>query len=140
VYQIELRDPELNTKLFTLLTIVADLIALNRLFVYCMGYFWPFSLAGRVACRQWIFPAYDQVFIAPICILITGLVLGVFAVPRFSSPAVYLAFASFVLISMRLGMRPSLETWRLTGGHRIVSIDVPTGSGKKKQQWARTSA
>jgi hypothetical protein len=95
-------------------------VPLIRAGIYCGGYMPPISLLGRLATGRWIIPGYDKVFAAPLLAVGVGsAILGVGTLleldPLFSHS---ISIAS--VLSICLGMGPSLLAWRLTGEHRIV--------------------
>jgi len=53
-----------------------------RFLVYRDGYAPPISLWGRIRTFRWIVPGYDQVFLAPLCTLL----VGILAFDRFRPP------------------------------------------------------
>ena len=93
--------------------------AVARIITYCYSYQPPINLMGRLVHRRWIIPGYDQIFIAPILALFVA-VVGWY-VPVWTGVArLYVTPAAVTLAWWTLfGMGPSLQTWRLTGNHRI---------------------
>jgi hypothetical protein len=94
-------------------------LALLRLAIYIGSYAPPMTVWGRIRTLRPIIPGYDQVLLAPICVLLIGLL----AFDRFRPPGlddlVFLPIAEAVATAVALTTGPSLERWRLTGQHRI---------------------
>lgn len=92
----------------------------GRIATYMQGYAAPVGLMGRIRSFRWIIPGYDQIFVAPICMVL----IGVLAIDRFRPPGISeelilpIALAMALIVSKTVG--PDLERWRLTGNHRIV--------------------
>jgi hypothetical protein len=92
-----------------------------RIFLYCNGYMPPLSLFGRLALGRLIIPGYDKVFLAP---LVTVLVcVAATTLPIWSGISHIVAVSIGVTASwwILFGMGPNLNTWRLTGSHRIIN-------------------
>ncbi len=91
-----------------------------RLIRYTIYHRPPISFLGRLATGRWIIPGYDRILVAPLLALAFGVALVpiCFQVGLDSLLAYPMAIGTFLFIC--LGMGPSLETWRLTGNHRIV--------------------
>ncbi len=91
-----------------------------RLACYCDGYWPPISLFGRLVQGRWIIPGYDQVFVAPLLALVVAVAAWFVplwtGVPRLIVNPIALTVTWWILF----GMGPSLQTWRLTGNHRIT--------------------
>jgi hypothetical protein len=80
----------------------------------------PISLVGRLAHGRWIIPNYDQAWVAPILVVVVGLA-AMFVAGKSIAPAVVVMPVAFTLVWWILfGMGPSLQSWRLTGNHRIA--------------------
>lgn len=95
-------------------------LTLYRLFSRLNGYGAPTGILGRIFTGRWIIPRFDQVFVAPFVILLAG-GLGVPTLDRLGIPPEHaIALTEALVVFIALTMRPTLEQWRLTGGHRIV--------------------
>lgn len=93
-----------------------------RVGIYVAGHWPPLSLLGRLATGRFIIPGYDRVFAAPL----VALLLAIFG-PQFfmqlglaTLPACTLSVLAQLLALTCLG--PDLQTWRLTGQHRIAEF------------------
>jgi hypothetical protein len=93
--------------------------ALIRVIVYIAYFRPPISFWGRIFTGRWIIPGYDYVFLAPLAVIITGVLLAHALSLAGASAAVALAggFAGTLLIS--LIAPPTRRQWLLTGKHRI---------------------
>jgi hypothetical protein len=124
-------DPDLvHRHALTIFYLLLFAPPLLRSMIYCSGNRPPISLAGRMATMRWIIPTYDRVLAAPL--LGAGVTLALFGCSLVDSRhdrwLLPLGAAAVLLISLGLG--PSLRSWRLTGGHRIVpglQTDSPQG-------------
>jgi len=91
-----------------------------RLYIYVKGYIFPITLWARIWTGRWILPGYDQVFVAPICSFLAGL-LSLLLLREASVPLeIALPSATALTLLVALVMPPRLRHWRLTGRHRIV--------------------
>jgi hypothetical protein len=90
-----------------------------RLCDYCIGYWPPISLMGRLVHGRWIIPGYDQVFVAPLLSLLVAVAAWFVpmwtGLPRLMVTPVAVTLTWWILF----GMGPTLRTWRLTGNHRM---------------------
>jgi hypothetical protein len=78
------------------------------------------SLYRRCVTGRWIVPGYDQVLVAPLCVLVLAWFLP-FLMPRTRlSGEISLAICVAVLVLVSRGMGPSWPRWLLTGNHRLV--------------------
>lgn len=94
----------------------------GRLIRYCLAYWPPISLWGRICTGRWIIPRYDQVFVAPFTALVVGAALsGLLIGLRLPQDAALSISVSAVLI-IALTMGPSLSEWQLTGLHRMNPV------------------
>jgi hypothetical protein len=98
-----------------------------RLLLYCGTCRPPISLAGRLATRRFIIPSYDQIFVAPLLVLLIGM-----GGPRIlwhweANDSLTAGIAMFAMVAVALGMGPNFSRWQLTGNHRIV-VRRPAGS------------
>ena len=95
-------------------------LALGRTSIYRSGYAAPINFWGRLRTFRWVIPGYDQVYLAPLCTIL----VGVLAVDRFRPAGLVddtflpVALAAAFLVTLTTG--PSLARWRLTGRHRIT--------------------
>ncbi len=96
------------------------ILAFGRASLYGLGYAPPISLWGRLRTSRWIVPGHDQVYLAPLCTIL----VGVLALDRFRPPGLvddtFLPIALAVACLVALTTGPSLARWRLTGRHRIT--------------------
>ncbi len=95
-----------------------------RLVTYCRCHHAPIGSWGRICTFRWIIPGYDQVFVAPVLVLLIVAFLpgwlhawGVEGCLRYSVSLSLILFAC-------LTMPPSLRRWQLTGEHRLVAGNV----------------
>jgi hypothetical protein len=103
-----------------LLVVVSSLYCLQRLLSYCWHCRPPINLWGRIFTGRWIVPGYDQVLVAPLCVLVLAWFLP-FLMPRTRlSGEISLAICVAVLVLVSRGMGPSWPRWLLTGNHRLV--------------------
>jgi len=102
-----------------LFIMLALYVACWRAAVYCVMYRPPISLLGRIFTGRLIIPRYDKIFIAPICILLAGLLLplGLIKMGYYGTWIFELSF--FLMFFLALSLPPNLREWRLTGAHRI---------------------
>lgn len=95
------------------------ILSFGRLLVYRAHCFPPISLLGRICTGKLIIPKHDQIYVAPIAIVLVGLA-SVKALLWIGWP---LLIASPVSISLMwtaaLNLGPTLEKWHLTGVHRV---------------------
>jgi len=93
--------------------------ALIRVIIYIANFRSPISFWGRIFTARWIIPGYDYVFLAPLAVVITGVLLAPALALAGASAAIALAggFAGTLLIS--LIAPPTRRHWLLTGRHRI---------------------
>ena len=97
----------------------SGILAFLRLGIYCSGYGSPISLWGRLATFRWIIPSYDQVFATPLFMVVAGL-FGSSIFASLNVPFVYGApLLLAVMVALAFTMPPSLDDWRLIGGHRV---------------------
>ncbi len=100
-------------------------LAMTRLSLYFKGHHPPISIWGRLVTGRWIIPAYDAIFVAPLCILLVAVVLCpilIFTIgisPLFAVPVTVILMG---LCAMNLG--PTRVHWLLTSPCQIVpSLD-----------------
>ncbi len=98
--------------LFTVLSIV-------RLGIYADLCRSPISLWGRIRTGRWIIPGYDQIFVAPLCILLTGICFPCVFITLGLKPPYYAELTIFLMIYMSLALGPSLKKWLLTGQYHL---------------------
>ncbi len=91
-----------------------------RVAIYCNGYLPPLSLLGRLGHGRPIIPGYDQVFIAPLLALAVGAAVPLVPWATGLDPLIAVPSAVVLTTWILLLMGPSLQTWRLTGYHRIT--------------------
>jgi hypothetical protein len=95
------------------------LIALIRLVRYVNMTAAPISILGRLRTLRLVIPAYDQVFVAPLAIMVAGPSVMAIAETAGASSALIAALGVGVMVLIALNMGPNLRSWRLTGGQRI---------------------
>jgi hypothetical protein len=95
-------------------------ISVFRVGKYTSGCVSPISILGRIATGRLIVPGFDRVFVTPIL----SSAVALFATTVMAACNAPLAFLYCVppsvglFVNMNFG--PSLQTWRLTGGHRLT--------------------
>jgi hypothetical protein len=105
-----------SVSLFVMLVIY---VALFRTGAYGGIYRPPISLLGRIFTGRLIIPRYDKIYIAPICILLAGVVLPLGLLKMGYSGTWIFELSFFLMFFLALSLPPSLREWRLTGAHRI---------------------
>jgi hypothetical protein len=104
-----------------------------RLAIYIDGHRSPVNIWGRIMTGRWIIPRYDQVFIAPLLIVVAG-PLSVYCLHAARLPLDVAATIGIgMMTAVALVAPPRLRRWRLTGQHRIVPA-IPTNQPKAKAQ------
>jgi hypothetical protein len=107
---------------------------MSRLQTYCLGYASPISLWGRILTLRWIIPGHDQVFLAPMAIVVVA-GCGEVLVLQFPAFVPYIAPAGVTLIFLcAFNLGPSLKRWRLTGNHRLVPASLMARQQSEVQQ------
>ena len=122
-------DGKDKADVLTMLCFYATIACLvTRLFTYCRFYWPPISLWGRIRTFRWIVPGYDQVFVAPIGILLTGIIapLGLRSIGLAPDIAIPISLSLVLVVTLNVG--PTLRGWQLTGSHRVVP-----GIGKSQE-------
>ncbi|HXT59852.1 MAG TPA: hypothetical protein VN699_14540, partial [Pirellulales bacterium] len=105
----------------SLLYFLPLLIVFRRLRVYLSNHRSPIGLLGRLLTLRWIIPSYDQVFAAPLCILLT-LLFAPAAIDSWSVrlgvplPTPHLVITLALLEALNLG--PTVKCWHLTSACR----------------------
>ncbi len=93
-----------------------------RFLVYISdGYLPPVSLGARIATGHLIIPGFDKILLAPLCIVATSL-LSPIVLPALGLdiPGCFSVWIALVATAL-FGLGPSLNDWRLTGAHSIVT-------------------
>lgn len=112
------------TKIFIIVGIVMSTV---RTVVFCAVCWSPISLAGRLRTGRLIIPGYDQVLVAPLLILATGVLLPGMLIDL-GAPLPFVAAAvAPLLVVLTFGMGPTLEQWRLTGAYRLIVMPALEG-------------
>ncbi len=93
--------------------------AIVRCVIYFREYRAPISLLGRLATRQWIFPAYDRAWLP--MVLAALLAYATFSLAALAPLTVGGPICLGIGMAILLGMPPSMRDWALTGNHRIVA-------------------
>jgi hypothetical protein len=82
----------------------------------------PISIAGRIATRRLIIPAYDKILVAPVLIAVLAL-SGPTFLPLYGSGSqavvIHPLLCSLSLLLAFFG-EPPMDEWLLTGNHRLV--------------------
>lgn len=111
-----LGSPPISVGLFVFLVIH---IAFYRAGIYVGIYRPPISLLGRFFTGRLVIPRYDKIYVAPICVLLSGTVLP-FGLHHLGLGKVWnLELCFFLVVFLALSLPPSLREWRLTGAYRI---------------------
>jgi hypothetical protein len=106
------------------------MMVLGRIIAYTEGYAPPISLWGRIRTFRWIIPGYDQIFVAPLCVVLIGMLAVDRFRPAFLSDEVALAGGLALAMMVATTAGPDLTRWRLTGRHRLV----PSNTKKAGQE------
>jgi len=102
-----------------LLVPLAVLVAFWRIVVYGGINHPPISLMGRIFTGRLIIPGYDKIFIAPICILLAGILLP-FVLDYYGVVTEWnFEICFFLIFFLAFSLPPTLNKWRLTGAYRI---------------------
>ena len=101
--------------------LVSAVVALWRLGIYHAGCRPPVSNRGRLATGSLIIPGYDQVFLAPLCVVVIGACAPPTLVLLGAGPKEALAVTLSLVFFAAIALGPTLHTWRTTGRHRIVA-------------------
>lgn len=91
----------------------------GRIANYCAIHWPPISLWGRIWTFRWIIPGYDQVLLAPLCVLLV-VVASVMTCILGAPPGIVIPLALSLELLITLNMGPTVKRWRLTGNHRIA--------------------
>jgi len=102
-----------------LVFVFAFVAALLRLALYCSNVGPPFSVLGRLASGQLIQPGFDQVFLTPLAVILTGIAGGMVVKHSGSwyASATSCVFALLWLLLFIGG--PTRQSWILTGRLRF---------------------
>jgi hypothetical protein len=121
VFQIAASNDAQPLELGTAIVWGGAILAFLRFVSRFAGRLPPISILGRIATGNFFIPRYDQIFLAPLCICATAIGLaGARALVSFSDP-VLAGISATVLGAMALGLPPSPNRWRLTGGYRMIA-------------------
>ena len=127
------RDPKDKLGLLLLAGLPAAFSSLGRLIIYGLGYVSPISFWARIWTFRWIIPGYDQIFVAPLCSPLAGVMTGALLYACGLPLEVCLPPAYGVAVLVALVTPPRLRRWRLTGQHRLVPV-ITTTAGQKYVQ------
>jgi hypothetical protein len=97
-----------------------------RLGIYMQGYQSPLTLWGRIAKFRLIIPGYDQIFVAPICMLLIAPIALAVLESRGLQMEICCSIAIGMTMFCALLTPPRLR--RLTGRHRIVHAVQPSNT------------
>ncbi|HEV3435866.1 MAG TPA: hypothetical protein VG122_00810 [Gemmata sp.] len=103
-----------------------------RILLYCHSYLPPLSLLGRLSLGRLIIPGYDKVFIAPLLTMLMFVAADTLPFWSGVTHLVAVSIGSTMSWWILFGMGPSLDSWRLTGNHRIVKGVLLTGEHQKR--------
>ncbi len=104
-------------------------LIISRLGLYLPGHSSPINFWGRLFTFRWIIPAYDRVFVAPLCIIavqIAGLVWLILN-KEFLVLIVPATVSAMIFCALNIG--PTRHNWRLTAPARLAA----TAAGKDKR-------
>jgi hypothetical protein len=126
-----IRDPDARLAISGgVFGLVMFFLPFARICLYTAGYSAPIGFWGRIRTFRWIIPGYDQIFVAPLCAMMAGAatlaLLQACRLPLF----IGFTFASGMVILVTVLTPPRLRLWRLTGQHRIVSMNNMGGQAK----------
>jgi hypothetical protein len=97
----------------------ASIATLIRIIRYCGNYWPPISVLGRLATGRIIVQRYDRVLVAPLLSFLV-LFLGMnISMPDRAVGTWDMPLVMTVCLWLTLSLGPSLQEWRLTGGHRL---------------------
>lgn len=96
------------------------LLGMFRVLTYASYCRPPISLAGRIATGRLIIPGYDQIFVAPLLVLLIGFGGPVILWHWGASDPLAIGITLFAMVAIAFGMGPNLGRWHLTGENRIV--------------------
>ncbi len=106
------------------------MMVFGRIAAYGSGYAPPIDLWGRLRMFRWIVPGYDQIFLAPMGVILIGLLAVDRFRPTFLTEEYALAIGLGLGLMVTTAAGPDLTRWRLTGHHRMV----PSGIKKKGEE------
>jgi hypothetical protein len=112
--------PELALAALRIMAAFAPLFGVVRLITYCWHCRPPISVWGRIFTGRWIIPGYDQVLVAPLCVLVVGGILPILMLWTALPGELSLAISVAALVLVYRGIGPSWPRWLLTGNHRLV--------------------
>jgi hypothetical protein len=96
--------------------------AMGRAGIYAGIYRPPINLWGRIFTFRWIIPKYDKVFVAPICILLVGILTPLALNSVGIKPLWGVELSFFLTLFLAFSLPPKLKQWRLTGPYRISKM------------------
>ena len=114
-----------------LVLVLAVGAGLVRLAIYCGNVAPPFNVLGRIASGRIILPGFDQVFLAPLAVVLIG-VAGGWIIQRSGNwypeaEAGTMALVSLVLLTGG----PTLQHWMLTGRLRFRTPSAQNANGQR---------
>ena len=125
---------EAGTVIYPFLILGSCMVAFVRFVIYAGSNQAPISLWGRIFTFNWIIPRYDYVYIAPVCIILAGvltpLMLGWIGVP----PQLCSELTIFTVLLLAFSMPPNLQKWRLTSASRITRSNPKQRTSKGTTQ------
>jgi hypothetical protein len=105
-------------------TLVAVTLIAARLLAYCVPFFPPMSVLGRVATGQYVIPGYDKVFVAPIVAALIAYSLPKILMALGVSDIVAIPVSTALTVWLVVLLPTRWEDWCFTGHHRISSVQI----------------
>lgn len=136
--QVQIMD-DFEQKAYEALTAMILIPLAMRIAIYVFGFVPPISLLGRLKTGRLIIPGYDVVLVGPAAVAIVLYLLQAVARGWNMDPVFAMPVIATICCYLTLALPPSLETWQLTGHHRIAyrfrsAMLEPSGSGRKQSQ------
>lgn len=112
----------------------AALLAFIRYYAYRAQSAPPVSILGRLRTGQLLIPRFDQIFIAPFCIVLMSIFAGI-ALHKMGVPDRWILPGHlFVVLVTALGAGPTLESWRLTGAYHCTEKFQPRYASRERSR------
>ena len=111
-----------NALILTFYTFTLIAVILVRTIYYIGKYRPPISLLGRICTGRIIIPGYDKVYIAPIVILLTGILMPMVLKYVGLSLPITMEISFVISLFFALTLPPNFESWHYTGEHRISAL------------------
>lgn len=116
-----------------ILGIFTVILGLGRLGTYIETHYPPISLRGRFATSRIIIPAYDKIFVAPICVILTGIVGPIILTRLGLSSAWSIKLSLFFVLLLVRGLGPDVGEWKLTAPCRIGRVRRVESEAKRRR-------